>query len=161
MSVRPAKTLKLPASVVTIGAFDGVHRGHQALIRRAKDRAVLLGVPAVVYTFDPPPRAFFQAALILMPPAEKLRRLEGLGVNHVVLASFDTEYATRGPQAFLDELEALSPREVWVGCDFRFGGRREGGSGGPEGPLQHARARAGALWLGGSDLFESGACSCN
>lgn len=127
MSVHPAGTLKLPASVVTIGAFDGVHRGHQALIRRAKDRAARLSVPAVVYTFDPPPRAYFRDTLILTPLAEKLRRLEELGVDHAVVASFDAEYAARGAQAFLDELEGLSPREVWVGRNFRFGGDREGG----------------------------------
>lgn len=60
MSVHPAETLKLPTSVVTVGAFDGVHRGHQALIRRAGDSAARFGVPLVVYTFDPPPRAFFR-----------------------------------------------------------------------------------------------------
>ena len=57
MLTHPAEALRLWDSVVTMGAFDGVHRGHQALIRRAVDRAARLGVPSVAYIFDPPPKA--------------------------------------------------------------------------------------------------------
>lgn len=53
-------SLKLSGSVVAIGAFDGVHQGHQAVIRKAVERSKVLGVPSVVYTFDPPPRLYFQ-----------------------------------------------------------------------------------------------------
>jgi len=121
MEMYPDQTLQLPGSVVTIGAFDGVHRGHQALIGRAVNRAGELGVPAVVYTFDPPPRAYFQGAPVLTPLARKLRRLEALGPEFVVVAGFDAGYAARSAEDFLDELAALSPSEVWVGPDFRFG----------------------------------------
>jgi FAD synthase len=65
MLTHPAEALRLWDSVVTMGAFDGVHRGHQALIRRAVDRAARLGVPSVAYTFDPPPKAVFGDALLL------------------------------------------------------------------------------------------------
>lgn len=67
MRIHPANTLVLPASVVTVGAFDGVHLGHQVLIRQAVARARTLGVPSVVYTFDPPPRCYLQRVPILTP----------------------------------------------------------------------------------------------
>src|SRR5258708_5486599 len=74
--------LRLGASVVTIGAFDGVHRGHQALICAAIAKADSLGTPSVAVTFDPPPKAHFAGAAILTAIDEKLRRLAMLGVDH-------------------------------------------------------------------------------
>jgi FAD synthase len=127
MPVHDAGALELPASVVTIGAFDGVHRGHQALVQRAVDRAEELGVPSVAYTFDPPPKAFFAGARVLTPVAEKVRRLDSLGLDHVVIARFDADYAARSVEDFLGELAALGPVEVWVGWDFRFGHAQAGG----------------------------------
>jgi riboflavin kinase/FMN adenylyltransferase len=126
MLVQASEMLKLPASVVTVGAFDGVHRGHQALIRRVLDRAECLEVPSVVYTFDPPPRAYFQGVPVLTPLTEKLRRLESLGLDHVVVADFDAARASQSVEDFLEELAALNPKEVWVGPDFRFGYGRAG-----------------------------------
>ncbi|HEY8341984.1 MAG TPA: adenylyltransferase/cytidyltransferase family protein [Calditerricola sp.] len=120
-------TLVLPASVVTIGAFDGVHLGHQALIRRAVAQARTLGVPSVVYTFDPPPRCYLQRVPMLTPLEEKVRRLAQLGVDHVVVARFDETYMSRSAEAFIEELRALNPVEIWVGRDFRFGRGRQGG----------------------------------
>ena len=118
--------LRLDASVVAIGAFDGVHRGHQSVIRQAVATARALGVPAVVYTFDPPPKAVFAGARVLTPIEEKLRRMAGLGVHHAVVAGFDRAYASRPAASFLDELSALHPAEVRVGADFRFGAGRAG-----------------------------------
>ena len=126
MLVHPSETLMLPASVVTVGAFDGVHRGHQALIRRVLDRAGSLEVPSVVYTFDPPPRAYFHGVPVLTSLPEKLRRLETLGLDHVVVADFDAARVSRSVERFLEELSALNPEEVWVGPDFRFGRGRAG-----------------------------------
>jgi cytidyltransferase-like protein len=73
MRVHREGTLSLPGSVVTVGAFDGVHRGHRALIRRAVKHAGRAGVPSVAYTFEPPPKAFFQDAPILTPLPEKVQ----------------------------------------------------------------------------------------
>ncbi|MEW6635316.1 MAG: hypothetical protein AB1425_00720 [Actinomycetota bacterium] len=78
MEVYPHRTLRLPGSVVTVGTFGGVHRGHQALIGRVADRARELGVPAVAYTFDPPPLAYFQEAPVLAPLGRKIRQLRTL-----------------------------------------------------------------------------------
>lgn len=126
MQVHRAGDLRLLGSIVTIGAFDGVHRGHQALIRKVADRSRSAEVPSVVFTFDPPPRTYFQGAVVLTPLPEKLRRLEGLGVDHVVVAQFDAACVDRPPSSFIDELAALVPREVWVGMNFRFGRGRSG-----------------------------------
>jgi riboflavin kinase/FMN adenylyltransferase len=127
MRIHTADTLDLPASVLAIGAFDGVHRGHRKVIGEVVKKSKALGVPSVVYTFDPPPRAYFEGASILTPIQEKLRRLFELQVDHVVVANFDAAYLTRSASDFIRELSNLHPAEVIVGKDFRFGRGREGG----------------------------------
>jgi riboflavin kinase / FMN adenylyltransferase len=126
LQVHAARALQLPASVLTIGSLDGVHLGHQDLIRQARERAEHYGVPMVVYTFDPPPKVYFQHTLHLTSLEEKIRRLEILGVDHVIVAPFDADYVTRGVAIFLDELAKLKPLEIWEGLDFRFGRNRDG-----------------------------------
>jgi riboflavin kinase/FMN adenylyltransferase len=126
LQIHAASHLCLPASVLTIGALDGIHAGHQKLIYHARERAASFKVPLVVYTFDPPPRVYFQHTLLLTPLVEKLERLEALGVDHVIVASFDAVYIGRGVGIFLNELSALNPKEIWVGSDFRFGSNRDG-----------------------------------
>jgi riboflavin kinase/FMN adenylyltransferase len=126
MHVHRASRLRLTESVVTIGAFDGVHRGHQALLRATARRARELGLPAVAYTFDPPPRAHFTGACVLSPLPDKLARLEQAGITHAVVAAFTDEYARRPPEQFVGELRGLGAVEIWVGEDFRFGARRRG-----------------------------------
>lgn len=118
--------LTLPGSVIAIGAFDGVHQGHQAVIREAVKRAKILGVPSLIYTFDPPPRFYFQGVRILTTVEEKLVLLDKLEVDHVVIARFDEFYTMRPPIDFIEDLKKFSPIEIIVGSDFRFGGNREG-----------------------------------
>lgn len=119
-------SLELPKSIVAIGAFDGVHRGHQAVIRQAVQRAKKLKVPSVLYTFDPPPRVYFQGARMLTTVHEKLAKIEKLGVKHSVVASFNDAYASLGPFEFIETLNRLNPVEIMVGEDFRFGKDRIG-----------------------------------
>jgi riboflavin kinase / FMN adenylyltransferase len=126
LQVHSARTLQLPASVLTIGSLDGVHLGHQGLIRQARERAEHFAVPLVAYTFDPPPKVYFQHTLHLTPLQEKIRRLEILGVDHIIVARFNADYVSRGVAIFLDELAQLNPLEVWEGSDFRFGRNRDG-----------------------------------
>lgn len=118
--------LTLQQSVVTIGAFDGIHRGHQALIRKAKAQADSYGVPLVVYTFDPPPKVYFQNQDLLTSLSEKKQFLQELGVDYTVLASFDQAYAARSVKDFIDELSEVNPEEVWVGPGFNFGKGKSG-----------------------------------
>ncbi|WP_421849613.1 FAD synthetase [Oricola sp.] len=122
----PHDSLSLSASIVTVGAFDGVHRGHQALLAAIVRRSRQAGVPSVVYTFDPPPKTYFAGKLRLTPLDEKLRRISHFGIDHIVVAQFDAVYAARPAEAFLAELGRLNPVQVWVGADFRFGTGRSG-----------------------------------
>ncbi|MCG7334917.1 FAD synthetase family protein [Sporosarcina sp. ACRSM] len=126
MKVFQNNQLKLEQSVVTIGAFDGIHRGHQALIKKAKSQAELYKVPLVVYTFDPPPKVFFQNQPLLTSLPEKRRFLKELGVCYTVFASFDEVYASRGVQDFIDELSDVNPKEIWVGPGFNFAKGKSG-----------------------------------
>ncbi|UGA46073.1 FAD synthetase [Bradyrhizobium quebecense] len=118
--------LALDACVVTIGAFDGVHRGHQELLRQTIAAAQRRGVPAVVYTFDPPPKVYFGQAEALISLREKLERIATFAPDHVVVADFNEIYVRRSAADFLAELQRLQPREVIVGEDFRFGSCKGG-----------------------------------
>lgn len=126
MEAHVYSSLELPGSVVAIGAFDGVHRGHQAVIRQAVQRSRKLRVPSVVYTFDPPPRVFFQGARMLSTVKEKLGKVEKLGTRHAVVARFDEVYANGSAYEFIESLSKLNPVEIMVGGDFRFGKDRLG-----------------------------------
>ncbi|EBA06891.1 FAD synthetase family protein [Sagittula stellata] len=116
----------LPACVMAIGAFDGVHRGHQALIRGAVAEARAAQTASVVWTFDPPPKVVFGRAAQLCPLEEKLARIARLGPDMIVVARFDRLYAGRSADRFLSDLARLNPRTIHVGADFRFGHRQSG-----------------------------------
>lgn len=120
------RELFLPDSVVTIGTFDGVHLGHQGLIRHVVQAGREMGVPSVVYTFNIPPKAFFSKKRVLTTVLEKVSRIAKLGVDHIVVAHFDQTYASQSADIFLRELRWLAPKKVWVGDDFRFGKNRTG-----------------------------------
>ncbi|WP_408008567.1 FAD synthetase [Pseudalkalibacillus sp. A8] len=126
MQVYSPGTLKLPASVLTIGAFDGVHRGHQTLLLKTKERAKKLGVPFVVYTFDPPPKVFYKKCQMITSLEEKLNRLKMIGADHVIVASFNELYAKQEVPVFMQELKKINPVEIWEGPNFQFGKDRKG-----------------------------------
>jgi riboflavin kinase/FMN adenylyltransferase len=125
------KTLCPQGSVVCIGAFDGLHRGHQALVGHALARARTLGLPAVALSFEPLPREYFAGAdqppRLLLPRA-KFEGLQALGMDMVGLLRFNAALASMSAQQFIDAIliGRLSAREVWVGPDFRFGRGRAG-----------------------------------
>ncbi|MGE8081654.1 FAD synthetase [Peribacillus loiseleuriae] len=126
MEIHTPGTLKLPVSVLTIGALGGIHRGHQALLLKAKERAEKLGVPFVVYTFDPPPKVFLKGCRQLMSVEEKLQRLEMLGANHVIVGPFDEDFTKQEVPDFIAELQEMNPVEIWEGPNFLFGKNRKG-----------------------------------
>jgi riboflavin kinase/FMN adenylyltransferase len=118
-------------SVVCIGAFDGLHIGHRALVGHAVARARTLGVPAVALSFEPLPREFFAGGAPpprLQLPRMKLGELQALGVDRVGLLRFNAALAGLSPEDFVQRLllARLRAREVWVGPDFRFGRARTG-----------------------------------
>ncbi|MET1114134.1 MAG: bifunctional riboflavin kinase/FAD synthetase [Comamonas sp.] len=125
-----------PACALTIGNFDGVHRGHQAMLSLLAGEARQRGVATCVLTFEPHPRDYFAQVLNQpqLAPArictlrDKLTALERCGVDQVVVLPFNQRLASQSPQAFIDEvlLGGLGARYVLVGDDFRFGARRSG-----------------------------------
>ena len=118
-------------SVVCIGAFDGLHRGHQALVGHALARARSLGLPAVALSFEPLPREYFargeRPARLLLPRA-KFEGLCELGMDLVGLLRFGAELSAMPAGEFVRRVlvERLRAREVWVGPEFRFGKGRQG-----------------------------------
>ncbi|CDX11516.1 Riboflavin biosynthesis protein RibF (fragment) [Mesorhizobium sp. ORS 3324] len=125
-SVHGEDVLRLSASVLTIGSFDGVHRGHQELIGTAVVTARKLGVASVVYTFDPPPKALLCGVRPLTSIEDKVARISLLGPDHIIVARFDAAYRARTAGDFVGEIGALTPRVIWVGADFRFGSCKSG-----------------------------------
>lgn len=114
---------------LTIGAFDGVHLGHQALIRWMMKQAHGVGYQAVVLTFEPLPRQFFQPRehTRLSSCDERLEYLQALGVEGVIVLPFDRALTTRSAQDFVTMLtQALPLRGLWIGADFTLGHERKG-----------------------------------
>jgi riboflavin kinase/FMN adenylyltransferase len=126
---------KIPApwkgGAVALGNFDGVHKGHQALLARTAEHARALDAPLLVLTFEPHPRRFFVPDTgpfrLTMLPA-KLRLLEQYGVQAVLAQHFDTAFAALSADAFVDEVlrSGMGARHVVCGYDFTFGARRGG-----------------------------------
>jgi len=116
---------------LTIGNFDGVHRGHRALIDRVAAKARELGLTSCVLTFEPHPREFFAreaAPARLTRLRDKLELMEAAGVKRVHIARFDASFAARSAAGFIEEVlvRGLGMRWLLVGRDFRFGERRSG-----------------------------------
>jgi riboflavin kinase/FMN adenylyltransferase len=117
--------------VLTVGNFDGVHRGHQALLQQARARATALQLPLVVMTFEPTPREFFDPANAprrVLTFRSRVGLLQEQGVDVLLLQNFDHRFAAISAQQFVEELlvEKLGVRAVVVGDDFRFGTKRVG-----------------------------------
>jgi len=125
-----------PACALTIGNFDGVHRGHQAMLALLRSEAAQRGVRSCVLTFEPHPRDFFAslAGQQQSAPArigtlrDKLTDLAQCGVDQAVVLPFDRRLASQSPQDFIDQVlvAGMGTRYVLVGDDFRFGARRAG-----------------------------------
>ncbi|VEF47184.1 riboflavin biosynthesis protein [Bacillus freudenreichii] len=126
MDIHTSGSVNLAASVLTIGAFDGVHKGHQKLLAKTKERARRRGVPFVVYTFDPPPKVYFGRGQLLTTLEEKLYRLERIGADQVIVGRFDEDYMKKDMLEFIEELRDVNPLEIWEGPNFRFGKGRKG-----------------------------------
>jgi len=125
-----------PACALTIGNFDGVHRGHQAMLALLRSEAQHRGVPSCVLTFEPHPRDYFAAATgrAELAPArigtlrDKLEELARCGIDQTVVLPFDARLASQPPEGFIDDvlIRGLGVRYVLVGDDFRFGAKRAG-----------------------------------
>ena len=118
-------------ATLTIGNFDGVHRGHRALIERVVAKGRDLQVPSCVLTFEPHPREFFapdRAPARLSRLRDKLELIAAAGIERVHLVRFDARFAAMSAARFIEEVlvRTLGVRWLLVGRDFRFGAERQG-----------------------------------
>ncbi|TFW08300.1 bifunctional riboflavin kinase/FAD synthetase [Oxalobacteraceae bacterium OM1] len=121
---------------LTIGNFDGVHRGHQALLKHVREAATRLGVEAAVMTFEPHPREFFArlAGDLSRAPSrianlrDKLQSLSNAGIDRVIVEHFSAHFASMSPQEFVEKVlvEGLHVKWLMVGEDFCYGAKRAG-----------------------------------
>jgi riboflavin kinase/FMN adenylyltransferase len=121
----------LASPVLTVGNFDGLHLGHQAILRKVVERARALGGEAVVFTFDPHPRKVLrpeQAPRLLTTLEQKLELLALAGADVVIVEPFSAAFARTPAKVFIREVlhARIRPVEVYVGYDFHFGRDRAG-----------------------------------
>ena len=119
---------------LAIGNFDGVHRGHQAILQATVEASARGGLTPAALTFHPLPREFFAkvrgdaslAPARLMSTTEKLAVFSRAGIRHTFMPIFDTRFAAQTPEDFIAKLVAMKVRWLMVGEDFRFGAKRAG-----------------------------------
>ena len=120
-----------PYPVLTIGNFDGLHRGHVALLKQVVATAAEHGGTPTVLTFDPHPVTVLSPGTplrLLTNPEDKLEKFEAIGIQQVLLLAFDTSFAALTPEEFVFKIlrDVLAVRELYVGEHFAFGAKRAG-----------------------------------
>lgn len=131
-NLRDLTPLLSHGSVVSWGNFDGVHLGHQALLKKVVSRAQSMKAPSVVVTFDPHPAIFFNggsAPHSITDTADKVALLDKMGVDYTLVLPFTAEFAKQTPEEFAKNIlaEGLKARSVILGYDVGFGKNRQGG----------------------------------
>lgn len=121
----------LRGGVVAIGNFDGLHRGHQAVLATALEAAKKKNLPALLLTFEPHPRSFFnpkEPVFRLTPPAMKAQIAGHLGFDGVCVAQFNAQFSGLSANEFVEEIliKAIGASHVVTGHDFHFGSKRSG-----------------------------------
>jgi len=129
---RPGVQALPSGCVATIGVFDGVHLGHQRILSRVREAAVRLGLPSLVFSFEPTPQEVMsplQAPARLMRLREKVLVLQEAGIDHLYCPPFERALQELEPGEFIERLlvRALGVRHLVVGDDFRFARGRAGG----------------------------------
>ncbi|HFB52260.1 MAG TPA: bifunctional riboflavin kinase/FAD synthetase [Anaerolineae bacterium] len=127
----PQPPFQTPASVLTIGSYDGIHRGHKRIIAELKHAAARYGVPTAMVTFYPRPKVVLGRTEVttdyLTTVPEKLWLLEKLGLDIVAIIPFSVEFAQTPAETFVRQLvETFHPKELWVGPNFKLGKGRAG-----------------------------------
>jgi riboflavin kinase/FMN adenylyltransferase len=131
LSFNELPKLELSNTVITIGKFDGVHCGHQQLIRRVVEGAKRHGMKSVVLTFHPHPAVYFEPQKVPDPIISqdyKYRLIKTLGVDAILTLSYDSWIASLSPKAYVKKIivEKLQAKHIWIGYDFSFGKNRSG-----------------------------------
>ncbi len=121
----------LDASIVTIGNFDGVHRGHEEIFRHLKQKSMELGIPSVVVTFEPHPLKILapeSAPLLITTFEQKAALIENSGVDYLLVVSFSREFSRLSAKDFVLKIlcHSLGMKYIIIGHDYAFGRGREG-----------------------------------
>ncbi len=119
------------SAVVTIGTFDGVHKGHRAILQNVAEKAASVGGESILITFDPHPRKLLfpnESLGIITPLAQKLELVQSIGIQHVVVVPFTHEFASLSARGYIEEflVRHFSPHAIIIGYDHRFGHDRTG-----------------------------------
>jgi riboflavin kinase/FMN adenylyltransferase len=128
----PLRSADLPkGGIVTVGNFDGVHLGHQKMLRDVAERAVAFGIPSVVVTFDPHPLKVLrpeEAPKMIQTLRQREEAIEACGIEAILIVSFTRDFSLTPAETFVRELllKRLGTREVHVGERFTFGHRKRG-----------------------------------
>ena len=123
---------KFKNAVITIGTFDGVHKGHQQVIRQLKEEALSIGGETVIITFHPHPRNIVQSGKqqvrILNLIDEKIELLDKKGIDHVVIVPFTEDFSNQTPEEYIKNflVDKFNPHTIIIGYDHKFGKNREG-----------------------------------
>jgi riboflavin kinase/FMN adenylyltransferase len=125
--------LSMSGTVATMGNFDGIHLGHQALVRHTVEESKQLGYPSIVLTFEPHPLKVLapeRAPLLILSYEDKMALLQSLGVDIVLAQRFDRQFASIAADEFVCRflVDRLKIKKLWVGRDLRFGQGRKGGT---------------------------------
>ncbi|MDE1191278.1 MAG: bifunctional riboflavin kinase/FAD synthetase [Arachidicoccus sp.] len=117
-------------AVITIGTFDGVHRGHQKIIKQLKEEADVVNGESIIITFDPHPRKIVQQEplFLLNTLSEKLHLLEECGMDNVIVVPFDKKFSSQTAEEYVKDflVEKIHPHIIIIGYDHRFGKGRTG-----------------------------------
>ncbi|MEO8711856.1 MAG: bifunctional riboflavin kinase/FAD synthetase, partial [Parafilimonas sp.] len=122
---------KFKNAVITIGTFDGVHVGHQQIIKQLKQEAAKINGETVIITFHPHPRTVVASGkpiYLLTTLNEKIILLDRLGIDHLVVVPFDENFSNQSPEAYVQQFlfEKFHPHTLIIGYDHRFGKNRTG-----------------------------------
>jgi riboflavin kinase/FMN adenylyltransferase len=125
--------LSMSGTVATMGNFDGIHLGHQTLVRHTVEESKRLGYPSTVLTFEPHPLKVLapeRAPLLILSYEDKMALLQSLGVDIVLAQRFDRQFASIPADEFVCRflVDRLKIKKLWVGRDLRFGQGRKGGT---------------------------------
>lgn len=118
-------------AVVTIGTFDGVHKGHRAILLNVAERAMSVGGESILITFDPHPRKLLfpnESLGIITPLEQKLDLVQSIGIQHVVVVPFTREFASLSAREYVEDflVHFFHPHTIIIGYDHRFGHDRTG-----------------------------------